>query len=158
MLWQEFFNPCTATYSPITALIDSKEQNRIRAQMSSGPQVLRWDNLLCAGPYTFFFCLCFREGSTKRHQKSVRCKKGRGISECRKLAASFLESVVYRHNFEVLIWKRKKKSLERVYYQNDRKHQAISAHFGKCTKIYYPPFSIQAYSMIFVLIHKCVIK
>ena len=65
---------------PLLQPFDSKEQNRIRAQMSSGPQVLRWDNLLCAGPYTFFFLLMLGEGSTQRHQKSVRCKKGRALA------------------------------------------------------------------------------
>ena len=30
-------------------------------------------------------------------------QKGEGIRECRKLVVSFLESVFYRHNFEVLI-------------------------------------------------------
>jgi len=90
--------PHTPLPIPLLQPFDSKEKNKIRAQMSSGDETI-----FCAPGLTHFFLLMLGEGSTQRHQKSVRCKKGRGISECRKLALSFLESVVYRHNFEVLI-------------------------------------------------------
>ena len=40
MLWQEFL-PRAPLPIPLLQPFDSKEQNRIRAQMSSGPQVLR---------------------------------------------------------------------------------------------------------------------
>ena len=68
--------------------------------MSSGPQVLQ--SFVRRALHIFFFAYAWGGLNTKTLEVCP-LQKGEGISECRKLAVSFLESVVYRHNFEVLI-------------------------------------------------------
>ena len=61
------------------------------------------ETIFCAPGLTHFFFAYAWGGLNTKTPEVCPLQKGEGISECRKLAVSFLESVVYRHNFQVLI-------------------------------------------------------